>query len=345
MSLAENWCQTKFTISRANLEWRIHLPFQKSIPSWFSIESARFSAKEARSIVWYITFRGEKSENPTSQVVFQLKRAGRGIPINAEACAYYIAKLAIINKRNEKIFTTFENDRCAFDLEDPLYKDVIINDNLNVYCEIAQVHKETVSANAGNTKRANVLNPFSDGGNVLQSHLETLFENAMLSDVNFDVNGREFKAHKAILASRSEVFASMFKHATTENITNRVVIKDIDPDVFQQLLRFIYTGRLSTATMDAMASELLAAADKYLLDQLNSECENHLMFQMSADNCLAVLLLQDENHPAYGLRKEAAEFFRLHPDKVMATSRWKEAKQENPVLLCDIQEFVYTPLQ
>jgi hypothetical protein len=46
---------------------------------------------------------------------------------------------------------------------------------------------------------------------------------------------------------------------------------------------------------------------------VKSECENHLIFQMSADNCLAVLLLQDENHPAHGLmRKEAAEFFRLH---------------------------------
>jgi hypothetical protein len=75
---------------------------------------------------------------------------------------------------------------------------VIINDNLNVFCEISQIHKETMSANAGNTKRANVLNPFSGGGNVLQSHLETLFETVMLSDVNFDVNGREFKAHKAI---------------------------------------------------------------------------------------------------------------------------------------------------
>jgi speckle-type POZ protein len=163
----------------------------------------------------------------------------------------------------------------------------------------------------------------------------------MLSDVYFDVGDREFKAHKSILALRSPVFAAMFEHPTKEKLTNRVVFEDIEPDVFQELLRFIYTGRLSLSTMNVMATEILAAANKYLLDQLKIECENHLIYRMSADNCLEILLLQDKNHPSYYLRKEAAKFFRSRPDKVMATDRWKEEKEKNPTLLCDIQEFVF----
>jgi speckle-type POZ protein len=166
----------------------------------------------------------------------------------------------------------------------------------------------------------------------------------MLSDVYFDVGDREFKAHKSILALRSPVFAAMFEHPTKEKLTNRVVFEDIEPDVFQELLRFIYTGRLSLSTMNVMATEILAAANKYLLDQLKIECENHLIYRMSADNCLEILLLQDKNHPSYYLRKEAAKFFRSRPDKVMATDRWKEEKEKNPTLYCATFKNLYSAL-
>jgi speckle-type POZ protein len=191
------------------------------------------------------------------------------------------------------------------------------------------------------TTRAPAVESFLGGDQLFRNQLETFYEKMMLSDVYFDVGDREFKAHKSILALRSPVFAAMFEHPTKEKLTNRVVIEDIEPDVFQELLRFIYTGRLSLSTMNVMATEILSAANKYLLDQLKIECENHLIYCMSADNCLEILLLQDKNHPSYYLRKEAAKFFRSRPDKVMATDRWKEVKEKNSILLCDIQEFVF----
>ena len=65
------------------------------------------------------------------------------------------------------------------------------------------------------------------------------------SDVNLNIRGREFPAHKNILAARSEVFAAMFQHPTKEKLSNQIEIEDIEPEVFQELLRFIYTGRVS----------------------------------------------------------------------------------------------------
>ena len=82
--------------------------------------------------------------------------------------------------------------------------------------------------------------------------------------MTLNVGGHSFDAHKAILSSTSKVFAVMFVHETTEKLSNHVDIQDIHPDVFQEVLRFIYTGRVP---LEKMTASLLAAADKYLLEQ------------------------------------------------------------------------------
>ena len=48
--------------------------------------------------------------------------------------------------------------------------------------------------------------------------------------------------------------------------TNRVDIPDVDHEVVQEMLRFVYTGE--APNLDKMADDLLAAADKYALERL-----------------------------------------------------------------------------
>ena len=61
----------------------------------------------------------------------------------------------------------------------------------------------------------------------------------------------------------------MFAHLTSiENSSNKIEIQDVEPDVFQEVLRFIYTGRVPLTAMENVAAALLAAADKYFFDQL-----------------------------------------------------------------------------
>jgi speckle-type POZ protein len=118
---------------------------------------------------------------------------------------------------------------------------------------------------------------------------------------------------------RSPVFAAMFQHPTKEELTSKVEVEDIDPDVFQEVLRYLYTGSPQSTAMDVMAPGLLAAADKYLLDQLKTRCETHLIRQMSAMNCLDLLTLTTY-HPAEYLKKFAIEYFRSYPSKFMFKS-------------------------
>ncbi len=171
--------------------------------------------------------------------------------------------------------------------------------------------------------------------------LESLFDKMPFSDVNFRVGGRELSAHKSILVTRSKYFAAMFQHPTKEQSTDQIKIEDIEPQVFQELLRFIYTGRVPLDKLETMAVGLFIAADNYLIDELKMKCENYLLLHMSPDNCVILLLHGDLNNPAEYMKK-AAKFFRRYPSQVvMATDEWKKTKQENSTVLCDIQEFVY----
>ena len=121
-------------------------------------------------------------------------------------------------------------------------------------------------------------------------------------DVTFIVDQKEFQAHKIILRARSPVFAAMFQHDMKEAALNRVNIVDIEPDIFQAVLRFIYSDQVDL-TFDNCAS-LLAAADRYFIDLLKWKCEHFLIENLSMENCNDLLVLAD-SYAAVNL-KEAA---------------------------------------
>jgi speckle-type POZ protein len=178
----------------------------------------------------------------------------------------------------------------------------------------------------------------------LATQLKKLFEKMQFSDVVFNVDGREFPAHKSILAVGCEVLAAMFQDPTKENLKNQIEIEN-EPEIFKELLRFIYTGRLNSTTMETMAVGLLIAADQYLLNELKSECENYFVREMSPVNCVELILRNDLLNPAEHLKKsirEAANFFRLLPSEVMATAKWEKVEKENPQMLFEIQKILFS---
>ena len=100
----------------------------------------------------------------------------------------------------------------------------------------------------------------------LSDDLGQLYESSQFADVTLACEGREFHCVKSLLVARSQVFAAMFEHDMEEAKHNRVDVKDVDSEVMDQMLRFIYTGK--APDLERMAAELLAAADKYALDRL-----------------------------------------------------------------------------
>ena len=162
-----------------------------------------------------------------------------------------------------------------------------------------------------------------------------LFEDKQFSDVILSVAGYEFKVHKAILSVRSPVFAAMFKHDMKERNTGIVKIDDVSQDVMEEVLRFVYTGKV--LNIDKMADDLLTAADKYQLDRLKAMCEKSLRKNLSIENVSEVLILADF-HNADQLKLQTIEFINTHGIDVIETEGFKTMMDTNPGLIAE--EFV-----
>ncbi|KAF6202045.1 hypothetical protein GE061_004442 [Apolygus lucorum] len=146
-----------------------------------------------------------------------------------------------------------------------------------------------------------------------------LYLNQKLVDVAVEVNGKEFMVHKAVLAARSPVFASMFETNMTESNMNRVVITDIEPDVFVELLRFMYSDKAEN--LEKVACGLLACAEKYALERLKVMCEESISANLSVENAADVLLLADL-HRAVWLKRQALDFIKAHALEITRTDGW-----------------------
>jgi len=109
-----------------------------------------------------------------------------------------------------------------------------------------------------------------------EAYLEEHFNNPELSDITFMVNQQEFHAHKIAFAHASDAFHDLLdtgKVVDGEAAGGRytIEISDMDYEVFDAMMRFIYTGVMTPVPM--LAQDLLAVADKYQLDGLKRQCE------------------------------------------------------------------------
>jgi len=116
----------------------------------------------------------------------------------------------------------------------------------------------------------------------------------------------------------------MFSSQMLEATTNRVHIKDADPDSFHHLLKFIYCAQLPD-DIAPFASSLLPLADKYGVDQLKTVCAVSLKRSLEKANAVETLLLA-EMHGCASLKKICIE--NLH--------RWKDKME--PVELSPLKE-------
>lgn len=166
----------------------------------------------------------------------------------------------------------------------------------------------------------------------LSDDLRQLLESKKFYDVTLIVERREFLAHKAVLAARSPVFEAMFTHNMEEKKNNRVVITDIDEEVLEEMLRFIYTGRISNMIDEkGKTGDLIAAADKYNLEILKIMCEKQLCKKMCVENASEMLILADVLS-AQHLKSCAIDFIKQNAINIIETLGWKTKILAHPHL-------------
>lgn len=178
-----------------------------------------------------------------------------------------------------------------------------------------------------------------------------LLETKKGTDVNFEVDGEVFPAHKLVLAARSPVFRAQLFGPMKEKSTGCLKVEDIEAPVFKALLHFIYwddlpdmqelAGLNSKGASTLMAQHLLAAADRYGLERLKVLCEATLCEDVAINNVATTLALAEQHHCSH-LKSVCLKFVasRENLRAVMQTEGFEYLKLSCPSVISELLAFV-----
>jgi len=120
--------------------------------------------------------------------------------------------------------------------------------------------------------------------------LTELFVKQTNCDVQFCFRENQLRigGHAYVLASTSRVFAAAFQNETPE--MGQVFIEDIQPNVFKELLHYIYSGKTSARLTEDMAKPLYLAATTYVILDLKKECADFLLRSIKLKNAINLMI-------------------------------------------------------
>ncbi|KAG5854793.1 hypothetical protein ANANG_G00041510 [Anguilla anguilla] len=334
--VAESWCYTQIKVVKFSYMWTINNFSFCREEMGEVIKSSTFSSGANDKLKWCLRVN-PKGLDEESKDYLSLYLLLVSCP-KAEVRAKF--KFSILNAKGEET-KAMESQRAyrfvqgkdwgfkKFIRRDFLLDEangLLPDDKLTLFCEVSVV-QDSVNISGQNT-----MNMVKVPDCRLADELGGLWENSRFTDCSLCVAGQEFQAHKAILAARSPVFSAMFEHEMEESKKNRVEINDVEPEVFKEMMCFIYTGK--APNLDKMADDLLAAADKYALERLKVMCEDALCTSLSVENAAEILILADL-HSADQLKTQAVDFINYHAAEVMETSGWKSMVASHPHLVAE----------
>ncbi|XP_076311019.1 BTB/POZ domain-containing protein 2-like [Tachypleus tridentatus] len=100
-----------------------------------------------------------------------------------------------------------------------------------------------------------------------------------------------FPGHSFILRSASPVFQSLLAcEVTNEDSVTVLRIENVEPHIFEILLRYVYRGADEVyLNSDQTTMQLLTASKKYLLQELSTICLQYLCDNVTKENVLGIL--------------------------------------------------------
>ena len=154
-------------------------------------------------------------------------------------------------------------------------------------------------------------------------------------------DGIEIKAHSILLASAdSPVLAAMFQHDCKESRNLVVEMEDISPEVFEEVLQYLYTG--SIKEMDKLAMDLLVAADKYQIESLKKECASALSKKLTVDSAVRIFVLA-HLHNCLELGQSSLTFIAKNAKAIVALPDWLDLVMNYPKLSVEATQAMLGP--
>jgi len=141
-------------------------------------------------------------------------------------------------------------------------KGLVFNDCLNIKC--------CLTFSPINDCRVVDVNPCGQPGrNYIRGPDGSCLRN-LLTDVTISAGGRQFPAHRVVLASQSSVF-----DAILQTPDGNVALDDIGATVVEEILNFLYTGK--APNIASLSEELRDAAVRFNIVKLQAAFENRVL--------------------------------------------------------------------
>ncbi|GBM60124.1 Protein roadkill, partial [Araneus ventricosus] len=185
-----------------------------------------------------------------------------------------------------------------------------------------------------NKKAIKVVKEKSESTSVLVNDLKSMYNNAILCDMELRTSSKTFQAHKAILSARSSVFRRMFSSDMKEKNSGHVDITDLEEETVRRMLTYMYTDSLGDLQMES-ASKLYTAADKYNIPSLKHRCTSFLKGNLYPSTACDVLVLADM-HQDHDLKSAVHDYIMNHDKEVFDTQEWKHFMATNLKLAADV---------
>ena len=128
----------------------------------------------------------------------------------------------------------------------------------------------------------------------------------------------------------------MFTLDLQEAHQNFCTIDDCEEEVFRKVVEFVYTSNVRDMEVD-VALDLIPAADKYLLQELKTLCEEFLSSRTTVENAAHVAAVA-QRHSCAQLLEHVCAFFVANKRALVQNADWKELCESEP-------EFVFKLLE
>ena len=132
----------------------------------------------------------------------------------------------------------------------------------------------------------------------LFQRLDALREKESFCDVTVAVKGKEFKAHKVVLAAASPFFLSLWESNMIESNEQLIEIKleDATASIMEDVLQFIYSGNVTVT--EENCHKLIATSDYLLLPGLKTLASSFLEDNLTIENCIFNYYFAEKYHCA-----------------------------------------------
>ncbi|XP_043479766.1 speckle-type POZ protein B-like [Leptopilina heterotoma] len=320
---------SKFKFQHYELNWTIE-DFELICRSVKKIESPKFTSESLTNCQWFLELEPTcLTEDNENKFLIRLKNTENNkARVNARISFFdnqseirfihSFVTMSVVN--SEILFWKMSGSELCKKFGKAVPKDVLLKCKLSVFDSLTTVEEEPP------VKRRK----FND----LMENMTSLLSNENFKDVRFKLEDKEFTAHKTILAIQSPVFAAMFNNKMSEELTSTVEIKDIKPEIFQQMLNFVYN--VEVEDLDKVALELFYVAEKYELKDLKTNCIDNLQKNLSAKTVIKTLDMADL-YSLSDLKSECLKLLSTKWDVISKRKEWKNLVKNRSYLTVEVE--------